>query len=332
MQSGQSAEGTDMLVASKLAQPVVIADAAADSCSPSASSQGRRMVEQFDLTAGDGRPSNHSGQLMSKPRLMGNGHGARAARRAEQFEGVAQSLADAAAALRRAVAKELRTEPKSACGHVGRGEAEAEAGASRVGKASRASPGASPGGPAGHEGCAHGDGSSLISGSVDSTATTAETSDRVVAQLELENAALRADLGEAMRRLAELEEERRRFFDEGIYDLVNMVWRSSASMATACPPLSKAPVVGTGAIMTLARLSDMVGELLGPTRPVNHGPEDMGPVLQRLHAVEALAHALAEENERLRSEAAHHHGSAVVGAGAADGVWSPGSPGAEVVD
>lgn len=57
----------------------------------------------------------------------------------------------------------------------------------------------------------------------------ASTDDAIVQQLLQENASLRDAFSEASRRLARIEDDKSRFFDEGIFDLVNSVCGQSGS-------------------------------------------------------------------------------------------------------
>lgn len=62
-----------------------------------------------------------------------------------------------------------------------------------------------------------------------------------VAKLSMENKALRGALGDAVKRLSELEGEQERFMSEGVFDLVNSLCREqapTAAEAAAGPPLA----------------------------------------------------------------------------------------------
>lgn len=91
--------------------------------------------------------------------------------------------------------------------------------------------------------------------------------DVVVQRLLHENASLRDAFGEASRRLARIEDEKSRFFDEGIFDLVNSVCGQPAS---------------TGSIDDLvARLRQQWHTSSPPDASEAHSPAEgmMGPVL-----------------------------------------------------
>lgn len=166
-------------------------------------------TQHFDMSIADTplREESCNGSITSTKALKADGlaHGPRS----EQFQGVAQSLHDAATALRLAVGRHL---PPTSPASLGTGT-----GPHMSSSAAQPSPGT-----------ARSLGSVPASSRLVSCQGSAERAGAVpdpvdTTPLERENASLRAELSDAMRKVAELQDERQGFYDEGIYDIVNSV-------------------------------------------------------------------------------------------------------------
>lgn len=109
-----------------------------------------------------------------------------------------------------------------------------------------------------------------------------ETADQKAARLELQNHELQVELCNLRESLEELQEERQRFFDEGIYDLVNMMCSTRPDAASRTPP--RKPVSS-----------------FAPSSPVSNflNRRPSAPADPRLVVVDILLEALADSRKNL---------------------------------
>lgn len=165
----------------------------------------------------------------------------------------------------------------------------------------------------------------LLGGSVSPVSGFAGTNvtpekDTDVQRLMLENATLREAYSDANRRLAELEEEKNRFFDEGIYDVVNSVCGQSSvypkggsrssSMSVSLPVGN--PALGGGrlsldSVHSVASVIEQVSPTaVDPSGPVQLSPAWAAAAEARRAEEERRSAELVRENAQLRRELTRH--------------------------
>jgi len=179
-------------------------------------------VKHFDLTADD-RPSFLE-QASRRAPVYTSGFSSSRMDVMERCSGVTHSLHDAAAALRRAVVGGLAAASNGHCQGVAEEDPVDSGPAATNGPLSDTEDtlvGASSPAKSGDVAPANGERAERAD-----TGLAHDLPDPRVSQLEHENAELRAELSHAAQRLAELEDQRQHFFDEGIYDLMNLMCRT----------------------------------------------------------------------------------------------------------
>lgn len=204
---------------SACAAPEEQLDAVSDAATDGARNGAERkcsLVAEFNIALDESPPRTESAQDQAGQRRPSGGLSARQQqRRTEQLEGVADSLQQAATALRRAVGRHLEPRPSLRAG--------------REDGTSDGTSGAAPAPP---------DSAPLQAGAAPPPPDVG-TNTPPHARLERENAELRAELNAATQKLVELQEERQSFFDEGIYDIVNTMCRGDERAPPSRPVLAE---------------------------------------------------------------------------------------------
>lgn len=174
----------------------------------------------------------------------------------------------------------------------------------------------------------------------DASTSSASIDDAIVQRLLHENASLRHAFSEASRRLARIEDDKSRFFDEGIFDLVNSVcgqsgstgscddlvsrfrgqWprRPSPDASAACTPLGNlmGPLLSSSSDISMSlsrpegqRAAELSGENAELRRELEQASK-VGEALEwKQRAAEERTHDLEEERLQLVERLRCHAGS-----------------------